>query len=78
MSSKNSVLTTVAVLSMSAIASAAEKWVLDSSTQAQQIIGVGAWSQGNDIAGERLICDGARFKACICALKVLIYVLFYC
>lgn len=68
MFSKNSILTaSAAVLSVAS----AEQWVLDSSTQAQQIVGVGAWSQGNDVGGKSLfffftgsvsvlsvICDG--------------------
>jgi hypothetical protein len=51
MFSKNNMLTVATAAAVSLSVASAEKWVLDSSTQAQQIIGVGAWSQGNDIAG---------------------------
>jgi hypothetical protein len=38
------------LVSSLAIAASAQEWTIDSSTTAQQIIGVGAWSQGNDVA----------------------------
>lgn len=59
MFSKNSILTTAA-LTLSA--ASAEQWVLDSSTQAQQIIGVGAWSPGNDIAAASANGVGGFFE----------------
>ena len=39
----------VSVSSLLGVASAAE-WTIDTSTAAQQIIGVGAWNEQNDIA----------------------------